>query len=238
MRTTDDWLEKMEKEKADFVSGWDWGRVSYTWQARVDDFATKLHPLFTDVILHDPKYPMGPNPVLSWWPASRIGETQVDLQRDLDGRGHVFSPHPYQFRKGELDTLRHLWEYREDANKTAAIFIAASLFSRIYSDHGRSYYPNGWPPIYCAKVLSDWAYDQWIGQKGNHIWHSRNTEVLPKMNEDFPHKLNGMYALVRYLAEEHAALLASFRPVRVVFSDKRDPVVEKALAEEVKGRAD
>ncbi|MEW6230475.1 MAG: hypothetical protein AB1700_20715, partial [Bacillota bacterium] len=155
-------------------------------------------------------------------------------QRHLDRFPGTYGPiHPsaYYTRKGELETLNYLWEHREDTEKVAAILIAASLFSRLGSSRGR--YPRDeWPPYHCVGVLSQWAYERWLGTGSASAWSRSCTEVLPAANEDYVYKLDSMLAIVRYLAEEHVLVLSKYKPVSIVFKPERDPCVEKVLREE------
>jgi hypothetical protein len=52
------------------------------------------------------------------------------------------------------------------------------------------------------------------------------------MSEDYLYKIDSMFGLVRYLAEEHASTLLSYRPVVVEFVANPDPFVARALEEE------
>jgi hypothetical protein len=58
------------------------------------------------------------------------------------------------------------------------------------------------------------------------------TQVLPDNNHDYDYKIDNFHALIRYLAEEHASVLSSFKPVAIVFKPERDPVIAKKLYEE------
>lgn len=59
----DDYLEKWErqrkKEIEKFLSGWNWERVFLTWRNRICDYPVSLEPLFTEIWVHDPGYPVG-----------------------------------------------------------------------------------------------------------------------------------------------------------------------------------
>lgn len=236
-----------QKEIENFIQGWSWKRVYQAWLERLGNFSVFLNPLFTEVWVHDPKFPTERENLLvwgrgfptgyadvavSWWQPESISQRQKELQRRLnDFPGVISHIHPDSLRTGEIDTLCYLWEHKEEPEKIAAILIAASLFSRIHSS--RKSYPNDkWSPLDCVAVLSNWAYEKWFDGEIGFGWHCCCTEVLPTTSWDYSYKLDSMDALVRYLAEEHASVLSRYKPVAIQFKPECDPSLERILQEE------
>lgn len=62
-------------------------------------------------------------------------------------------------------------------------------------------------------------------REGSEGWHHACTQVLPYMSDDYCYGLETLHALIRYLAEEHAAVLHQYTPTEVVFVSKRSPSV-------------
>lgn len=258
MKSFNDWERKRNQEIREFTEGWSWERVFETWLERLSDFSVSIVPFFTEIQIHDPELPIDNDihiqsyvpswdmmwiyekdyfrsneyPKLSWWQTNSVFTLHKQLQDHLDRYPGTIGPiHPYNFRKGEIETLYYLWEYRQEPEKIAAILIAASLFSRLKSR--RTTYPDkNWPPKHCVNVLWHWAYDKWSEEKTNCGWNDLCTEVLPEENADYVYKFDNMYALVRFLAEEHALLLINYRPITIQFKSERDPSIEKVLWEE------
>lgn len=225
--------EKQRKERInEFVSGWTWERVVLNWRDRLEDFSISLNPLFTEICVYDPKFPTGREVELSWWPADLIRESQLDLQRHLDRHPGTIGPiHYYEIRKGELKTLYYLWGKKDNIEKVAAIFIMASLFTRLYNSRG-NYPREEWPHYCCVEELYKWAYERCFGKKKGYGWHYSCTQVLPTISNDHYYSFRTMGSLIRYLAEEHALVLIKYRPVSINFSSFKDPFIEKALKEE------
>lgn len=226
-------LEKQHKREIEnFTDGWNWNRIFSAWSNRIDDFPISIEPLFTAVCVHDPEYPVGRQNALSWWPAKRINELQIDFQRHMNSFPGTHGPvNPFGQLKGEFDTLDYLWEYKDDKEKIAAILINASLFTRLYSSR-REYPKDNWPRYYCAKEIWKWAYKVWHDEKSFSPWQHYHTEVLPYLNWDYDYKISDINALIRFLAEEHALMLLNYKPVSIVFEDKVDPFIQKVLIEE------
>lgn len=230
---SDNWEQRLKREVEEFADGWSWDRVLRHWQRRVKEFATPLSPLFTTVRVLDPANPVGRETALSWWPSEAIVELHASCQRHFDRYpGTVGAIHPDQInqRQGELATLDYLWEHRDNSEKVVAILIAASLWPRLYSS--RSNRPESWPPHRCVAVLDQWALECWQGKGAGFGWHYLSTEVVPFRAADYDYKIESMGALVRYLAEEHAALLLTHRPVAIEFVPQRDPFIQERLRRE------
>lgn len=228
-----DWLAKRENQRKreieKFTEGWNWESVFLTWSHRIGQFPVSFEPLFTEVWIHDPDNPLGRNNSLSWWPVKSVQKLQVAFQRHLDRFPGTNGPvHPYNYRQGELDTLRYIWENKGDKEKVAAILINASLFSRLYSS--RLQYPKDyWPPYYCVEELNKLAYIKWNEEKNFSAWQHYHTEVLPYSNADDDYNFNNMNSLVRYLADEHALLFLNYKPVSIEFRAEREPFIDKIL---------
>lgn len=203
------------------------------WSRRLSDFGVTLDPLFQSISVHDPANPHGRESALSWWPTESVRALQEDCQRHFDRwpgtRGPIHLP-AYYTRQGEIDTLQHLWQHKDNQEKVAAILLADSLFSRMQSRRAR--YPDNWPKFSCVKVLADWAYATWQGPGPHTMWHPSCTEVLPATSEDYVYKIDTMDALVQYFTEEHASLLRKHRPVVIEYGPERDLFVARVLQRE------
>jgi hypothetical protein len=211
----------------DFRGDWNWQRVFSKWKSRLEDFSLDPLNLFVGVSVHDPAHPSDRPSEFSWWPACRIREWQEYVQHHfLEWPGTRGPIHVDNQRKGELDTLQHLHEFKHDAEIVAAILIAASLFARLRSSR-RQFPRDKWPPFRCVEVLEAMAYHRWQGEQPRIPWADTCTVVLPYVSHDWDYSITDLGTLVRYLAEEHAAVFSQCRPVVVNFSSECDAFVEK-----------
>lgn len=216
------WQQQNEKAIANFLNGLGWKDVYRIWQNRISDFVTPITPLFLEVPLHDAGDPHRDGVELAWWSRNKVNALRQKCQQHFDqypGTRGWTHPDAYQGRKGELQTLEFLWKHRNELEEVAAVLLSASLFSRL--NNRRGYYPEKWPKFFCIRRLADLVAERW--QTGSSSWHHASTEVLPYTSEDFIYQLDDIYSFVRYLAEEHAALLHQFVPVAVTFTPKRNP---------------
>jgi hypothetical protein len=234
-----DWVEEARRrEVEEFRGDWNWSRVFFRWKSRLEDFAIDPLDLFVKVSVHDPAYPIGRDHELSWWPGREIRERQEYVQHHfLQWPGTHGPIHVDNQRKGELDTLRHLYEFRHDAESVAAILIAASLFARLRSSR-RDFPRDRWPSFQCVEVLEDMAYHRWRGERPYVPWADTCTVVLPFISCDWDYSITSLGTLIRYLAEEHAAVFSQCRPVIVDFALECDPVVEKKCRDKKEAEAD
>jgi hypothetical protein len=223
-----DWVRQQETLVQEFVDGWSWERVVSSWLSRMSELSVSLDPLFTRIKIHDPAAPIGRDHNLSWWPAASVPKMYRQLQGHMNEfPGTVGPVHPnyYHIRSGELETVRMLWESQGDNSRVCAILISASLFSRLHSSRG--VYPrDNWPPYACVSALDQWAYDASGSVTG---WHHACTQVLPEELSDYDSDIRTLGELVRYLAEEHAVILANHTAVVVEFEGAPNPFVSKAL---------
>ncbi len=220
----DSWQQQHEKAIANFLNGLGWKDVYRIWQHRISDFVTPITPVFLEVHLHDPSNPHRDGVELAWWPRIDVNALRQKCQQHFDrlpGTYGLTHPEAYQGRKGELQTLEFLWEHRKEPEEVAAVLLSASLFSRL--NNRRGYYPEKWPKAFCIRELANLAAQRW--QAGAGRWHHANTDVLPYTSEDFVYQLDDINSFVRYLAEEHAALLHQFAPVAVLFTPERSPLL-------------
>ena len=195
----------------EFLDGWSWERVVSSWLSRISESPVSLEPLFTRIEVHDPAALEGRDHELSWWPASSVPEMYLRLQDHLNKHPGTIGPvHPDSFhtRRGELETIRMLWEGQGNSHEVCAILISASLFSRMHSSRG--IYPrDSWPPYTCVSALDQWAND---ASGGVTAWHHACTQVIPEQLPDFDYKIETLGELVDYLAEEHAAIISGSLP--------------------------
>ncbi|SEM47962.1 hypothetical protein SAMN05518845_12732 [Variovorax sp. YR750] len=126
-------------------------------------------------------------------------------------------------RRGELDTLTHLWTVKDAPDKVAAVLISASLFSRFESR--RALKPERWPHWLSVESLQEWAYACWREPGTQWGWHYACTSVLPYESPDYIYTIDSMAALARYIAEEHAALLLQYRPVIINYMADSKPTL-------------
>lgn len=220
-------------DDSDFLDGWDWERISRYWSRRLADFSVNLGNIFQDVSLFDAANPQGREPPLSWWPVGEISQLHLQAQHHLDqwpGTRDEVHPPSYYTRQGEIDTLDYLWSCKGNPSLLCALLMHASLFSRLHSRRG--HYPSKyWPSRKAVSALDDLAKAQLVSGDGLdfHGWHPSCTTVIPVRNEDFAYKVEDALGLIRYLAEEHASLLLTERPVRLIYTDTKDPFVANRL---------
>lgn len=228
------WEEQRRKAIERFLSGWDWEMVYRTWHSRIRGYPVTLEPLFTEIRVHDPAYPVGRKEVLSWCPEKKINNFQLDLQRHYDNHPGTNGPtNPCECRQGELITLNYLWAHKDNIEIIAAALINASLFTRMHSSRG--HYPlDYWPRHYCVEALDRLAAKVWDNGGDYPHWQHYHTKVLPDKKWDYVYKIDDIHGIVSFLAEEHALVLLNYRPVSIVFKEKRDPFVEKILNDESK----
>lgn len=238
-RSRVDWAEEARRrEVEEFQGDWNWSQVFFHWKSRLEDFAIDPLDLFVKVSVHDPAYPIGRESELSWWPSSRIRERQEYVQLHfLQWPGTHGPIHVDNQRKGELDTLPHLYKFKDDAEIVAAILIAASLFARLRSSR-RDFPRDRWPPFRCVEVLEDMAYRRWQGERFHIPWADTCTVVLPFISHDWDYSITSLGTLTRYLAEEHAAVFCQCRPVIVNFAAECDAVVEKKFRDKKEAEAE
>lgn len=213
-----------------------WDVIVTGWRERLEDFAVDLDALFTDVRILDPDNPVGRPFELSWWPKSQLRRLHIALQAYFDqwpGTNGSIHPNERYIRKGPIETLEYLWAVQGSPSLICALLVAASLFPRLHSSRRNHQYAlEYWPPYRVVKELDTLARAQ-LTQSDTlefHPWFDSCTEVLPLQNDDELYRLETSSALINYLAEEHAAALLSMRPIRVVFSDTRDPFIAEAIA--------
>lgn len=235
-RTSDSWNDRerlLSQQVAQFAATWDWERVFGHWKSRLEDFGIDPSNLFREVTVCDPADPSGRAPSLSWWRAQDVRERQEKLQQHLlqwPGTTGPIHPETYYQRKGELDTIQYLYESKDDATALAAVLIAASLFARLRARR-RTYPSDLWPPFQCAEVLEKLAYAHWNATRRVLGWADTCTVVIPYISPDYHYPITTLDALVRYVAEEHAALLCQYQLIEIRFVESCDPFIERRFRE-------
>lgn len=211
------WQEQDKKDVESFFGHYGWKDIYSRWQRRIDDFATPTAPIFLELTLHDSGRLHPRDIELAWWPRAELEARHYECQQHFKDHPGTYGPThelAYQGRKGELDTLRLLWKQRHNPEQVAAILISASLFSRVSGRSRRR--PEGWPNANCLYALERFIRDQ-PGSEGIY-WHHANSQVLPYENRDCDYRIPSLLGLVRFLAEEHAALLHQYAPVALHFA--------------------
>jgi hypothetical protein len=215
--------QQLDRDIEAFMAGYSWEQIYRLWSSRLDDFGVTADPLFKVVELHVPSQADYRQPDIVWCPRKSFTEEIRKYQDHFDhcpksqGPTHAATT----ASQGEFQTLKLLHKHRNNPHKVAAIFICASLFTRVESP--RRNYPETWPKAPCVKALLDAAYAVW--REGSEGWHHACTQVLPYMSDDYCYGLESLHALIRYLAEEHAAVLLNYTPTELVFVSKRSPSV-------------
>lgn len=227
------WEERRTRETAEFVDRWTWESVFQTYKMQLQDYHIDLGSVFHTVRMHDPAAPTGRESEVTWWPTDSIRVNQINSQRHFERFPGTLGPthsDSNMASAGQRAGIGYLWENKGDPELLAAILIAGSLFPRLES--ARSRYPEKWPMRAGVQKLAEIAYFRWLGPKQQSAWHYSCTAIWPYKSEDWVYTLDSMFAMVRYLAEEHAALLHCFKPVVIEFGNQRDPFVVHALDHE------
>jgi hypothetical protein len=113
MYMSGDWKRQQEVLIQEFLDRWSWEQIVSRWLSRISESPVSLEPLFTRIEIHDPAAPVGRDNELSWWPASSVPEMYLRLQDHLNkhpGTVGPVHPDPFHTRRGELETIRMLWE--------------------------------------------------------------------------------------------------------------------------------
>lgn len=158
---------------------------------------------------------------LVWWSRTafkgELRKCQEHFNRapQTQGPTHPNSAHS----QGELQTLRLLHAHQGCPEKQAAVLISASLFARLEGRGAES--PDYWPPVRCVKALANLVGAAW--RDDQEYWHRLSRWVIPVDVADYAYRIEDLRALVRYLAEEHAALLHQQVPTQVVFTSSPAP---------------
>ena len=237
-KTLNSFKSQHDKEIEAFVESWDWPEVTFSWKRRLEDFSVDIANIFTYIHVYDSSNPCGRKPQLTWCNSHDIRELQLELQEHFDkhpGTVGPADPDCNSIRKGEYQTLEYLWEFEDSEEMLCAVLVSASLFPRMHSS--RRHYPHdNWPPYYCVNVLDEWAKEKLYESKKFYDWHYSCTDVIPRhnMNHDYVYVIESLGGIIQYLAEEHAALLSSIKPVQIIFDNKKDPFVENLLDKKYK----
>lgn len=191
-----------------------WAEIHRHWRRRLEEFAVSLSPFFVQVHIKDPAGINRPDEQ-AWCLRSEI-DTLVEKQQsfldEMPGRQGLVLQQGHNFRRGELHTLKLLWQHNSNPEAISAVLLSASLFTRLNS----SAYPEAWPAYADVCALNASIESHWHGQIQR--WSLNCTAVLPVNSRDFDYAISREIALIRYLAEEHASLLRLYAPVNVRYS--------------------
>lgn len=160
---------------------------------------------------------MGCKPYLVWLPRKIFKDSLTSAQVHFDKCPKTYGPfHELNYSmKGAQHTLKLLKTYDDKIECQAAVLISASLAMR-FGDRqaGVSEY---WPNRYSIKLLSQKSDDVWGGNVER--WHHAMTQMLRVYFADYAYKITTLPGLIRYLAEEHPALLLRYVPTQVSYVD-------------------
>lgn len=73
------------------------------------------------------------------------------------------------------------------------------------------------------------VYGKWLGDGHGRGWSPWNTVTLPYHSDDRDCEVANVDNLIRYFAEEHAALLRTYVPIVVEYGAQPDPLIQLAL---------
>lgn len=200
-----------------YLSAITWERIFFIWKDTLESFGVDKDNIFLEIKTNNSKLNCG---VLyfSWWKRNKIVESKKSLLKVIENtQPLILNKKPFfdqGFKSAELKTLKKLWEFKNDSEKTAALLLRASLFTRI--DSGKASFPQGfWPPSIVIEKLSEMIAQILGGSCNNPIWHHSCAEVIPTFSKDFYFKIENITALIHYLAVEHCKLLCKYQPVRI-----------------------
>lgn len=219
-----DAIPTREELVASFLQLWTAERLFETWKEEVEALGIDLSTVIHEVRIVYPRW-VGERvrgsdgmSLVEWWPKKEVTERSQEVQRWLDEPHEGYSLPAWLInhfdRKGARYTIEHLIQAGGDVEKIAAVFIAASLFSRMGSAR-RCYPREEWPPYEVANAMGNWAHT-----KMQCSWPAMCTDALPIVDEPTGLVLKRMPQFIRFLAAENARSLHMFTPIRVVFVDQ------------------
>ncbi len=210
----------------------DWKEMYNIWREKINNSQIQLQPFFSEIKIHDPGMPSREELQFTWLEAGKIREEQLQLQRFFEGRPGVVGLHHYDhLSRGEMATLYYLWDYREDIEKIAAIFISAILFPLAEKGDMKRIYPE-----YLAKPAYNAALEAWVEEKTpQYPWHYKCNSLLPNViSQEWEQRMDlRIYSpqelITSTIADDHITLLQEYRPVVISFAPERDPLINKQL---------
>lgn len=206
-----------EARIAKFLDGYEWEQIYNLWRRNIQHFTVPLTPLFETVEIHLHGRSVAREPDLVWWSRARFATELQRYQNHFENYPNSLGPtHPdvVSATKGEMQTLRLLHKFDGFSEKQAAVLISASLFSRIAGRQPN--YPETWPPAMCVEALDAQVRTLWC-DNGDY-WHHLSSSAIPVGIDDFDYRIERLPTLIRYLAEEHAALLHQWAPTLVNYT--------------------
>jgi len=213
------WWEECNEEEIT------WEQIYSWWQRYFDDYNLPLDNIFQEVTIKTNESGSLYEQLLSWWPKGKIQEHCSKLQEYTDTYSIITAPiHSLEscLKEGTKQTLEYLFNVREDEELICALLISSSLFYRIntYSNYPDKY----WPDYYLVEKIYEMSLDVIFNSEksGFSKWHHSCRSVLPTDYRDHDYKIYSNRALVRYLAEEHARILSTLKPMKITLLDKND----------------
>jgi hypothetical protein len=214
-------LEEMKKKDEilikQYLGAITWERIYFIWKETLESFSVEKDNIFLEIESNNSELICG-TLYFSWWEKNKMIESKKSLLKVIESIQPFTLVEKPTFDKGfrgsEIDTLKSLWELKHDPEKTAALLLHASLFTRIESS--RAIFPsNYWPPHIVLTKLSE-MIDQVLGDSiTKPLWWHSCTKVIPIFSTDTNFKIDNVSALIHYFALEHCKLLSKYQPVRI-----------------------
>lgn len=143
-----------------------------TWKRTCRDINPQLiQPLhYEEITIEDPRWDGSNNEFIDWWPNDELtSNRKIIEEKGVDGLNKIGK----RFQ-GTLDTANLLMEFRNEPEKLALVWIAASMFEKL-KHFPKSWYgemPNKVENLF-GKVVNGLGYG-----KGD-IWSHRTRDILP-----------------------------------------------------------
>jgi hypothetical protein len=218
--------QRLDREKlaSEFLAGWTPERLFRHWLDEAAELGIVPAQLVQTIAICRSAGQLGSDEKrVEWWPKSNFEQLRRSLEAQAANSQHTeTSPaldvEPAQHATpGARHTIRCLLEADGDPTRSAAVLLAASLFTRIESARAR--YPrDAWPPFSVAQTLLRWARAKQACQ-----WDSACDASLPSHDSASDLIIGSVQQLVRFLAAEHARVLHRWTPVQIVVADEVSP---------------
>jgi hypothetical protein len=206
----------------------DWDHIFTAWKRNLARFNVKVVPFFNPIVLHDPDHLHDSDGTvhLWWWPKDKVQAHHLAVQKSCYGIRSGLMPDA--MLQGQVTTLGKIWHVEGDSENIAAVLMAASLFCR--GEGSRTHFPDQWTiPKQSFQNFRRCIYKKLTDQDDGEMWTPLNTDTLPCRSVDFDYHIDNIDTLIRYLAEEHAALLCSYTAIVAQYEEQPDPFIQRAI---------